>query len=62
MVVDVSGRVSEVLVVECDEPGFGFEDAIREHVLSAFRFDPAIEDGAPIERRIRWTHRFRLDD
>ena len=61
MQIDTSGSVSDITMIRCDESDFGFEDAVRSHVMRSFQFDPAIERGVPIESQVRWVHEFRID-
>jgi hypothetical protein len=60
--IDANGRVAEIEAIRCGESGLGFEDSLRRQIEREFRFDPQIEDGEPVERRLRWEHRFRLDE
>jgi protein TonB len=46
-VVDENGTVGEIEVVDCDRPGFGFEDAAIEAVLH-WQYEPATLRGRPV--------------
>ena len=58
--VDENGSVGSVEVISCSAPGLGFEMAAVE-ALERFEFSPAVFNGAPVESRIRYRYRFRLD-
>lgn len=58
-VVDVDGRVQDVVVVEAEPPGI-FDEAAVEAVR-AWRFEPGLDEGAPVAVRVRQTLRFELE-
>ena len=60
--VGADGSIGTVADVSCDESGFGFEDALRRHIIDNFRFRPETVDGQPVATEIRWTHDFRIDN
>lgn len=59
--IDDRGEVRNVSSVQCDETGFGFEDALTKHIETKFRFEPELENGEPKAVNIRWRHDFRID-
>ncbi|MCB9506642.1 MAG: energy transducer TonB [Myxococcales bacterium] len=61
MRIGATGEVESIDSIRCTDTTHGFEESIRAHVQRAFRFDPAIEGGVPVERSIRWQFEFRLD-
>ena len=47
-VIGADGGVYEVRVLDCNRPGLGFEEAAIE-AISRWRYDPATQDGVPVE-------------
>ena len=58
LTVAVDGSVKDVAIVESEPPQVW--DAAMIHALSAWRYQPALEDGQPVERTVDVTHRFEL--
>ena len=47
-VVRADGSVASVEVLDCDAPGYGFEDSVRTAV-SRWRFEPGMWNGRPVD-------------
>ncbi|MCP4568907.1 MAG: energy transducer TonB [FCB group bacterium] len=57
--IDLSGRVKEASTLNCDRPGFGFEEAALKAAYK-FRYKPAIQNGTAIGVWISYKVNFKL--
>lgn len=58
--VDLSGQVKEASALNCDRPGFGFEDAALKAAYK-FRYKPAVQNGTAIGVWIAYKVNFKLN-
>lgn len=59
--IDRNGQVTQAEVVECDQPGNGFEQAALDAAYLG-EFKPAEQDGKPVGVWVNYKVQFKLDD
>ena len=59
--IDKDGKVTEAEIVECNNPGKGFEKAALDAAYKCL-YNPAEKDGKPVGIWVTYKIQFELDD